>query len=74
MKAPLIGECHAHFECKLADSALIEKYNFFIFGVVKAHVVTSPKQPETLHYTGGGVFMVSGQIISRRAMVRPQML
>lgn len=72
--APLIGECHASFECRLHDDALVEKYNFFIFEVVKAHVAASPKHPETLHYTGDGVFMVSGKIISRRSLFRPEML
>src|SRR3546814_18264427 len=33
--APLIGECHANFECRLRDDALVEKYNFFIFEVVE---------------------------------------
>jgi hypothetical protein len=41
---------------------------------VKAHVATAPKHPRTLHYTGDGVFMVSGKIISRRSLFRPQML
>ena len=72
--APMIGECHANFECKLHDDALAERYNFFIFEVVKAHVARRPKHPETLHYTGDGVFMVSGKIISRRGMFRPEML
>lgn len=70
--APLIRECHASFECRLHDDALVEKYNFFIFEVVKAHVAASPKHPETLHYTGDGVFMVSGKIISRRSLFRPE--
>jgi flavin reductase (DIM6/NTAB) family NADH-FMN oxidoreductase RutF len=74
VKAPLVGECHANFECRLHDDALVERYNFFIFEVVHAHVATSPKQPETLHYTGDGVFMVSGKIISRRSLFRPGML
>jgi len=56
VNAPLIAECHANFECRLADGSLISKYNFFIFEVVKAHVVASPKHPETLHYTGDGVW------------------
>ena len=68
------GECHANFECRLHDDALVDRYNFFIFEVVKAHVAASPKHPETLHYTGDGVFMVSGKIISRRSMFRPEML
>jgi flavin reductase (DIM6/NTAB) family NADH-FMN oxidoreductase RutF len=74
VEAPLIGECHAGFECRLADDALVDKYNFFIFEVVKAHVAPSPKHPETLHYTGDGVFMVAGKVISRRSKFRPEML
>jgi len=74
VKAPLISECHACFECRLHDDALVDRYNFFIFEVVKAHVAPSPKHPETLHYTGDGIFMVSGKIISRRSLFRPEML
>lgn len=72
--APLIGECHASFECRMRDDALVKNYNFFIFEVVKAHVAASPKYPETLHYTGDGVFMVAGRTISRRSRFRPEML
>jgi flavin reductase (DIM6/NTAB) family NADH-FMN oxidoreductase RutF len=74
VKAPLIGECHANFECRLADDTLVDKYNFFIFEVVQAHMAPSPKYPETLHYTGDGVFKVSGKVISRRRMFRPELL
>lgn len=72
--APLIGECHANFECRLHDDALVDRYNFFIFEVVKAHVARAPKHPRTLHYTGDGVFMVSGKIVSRRGLFKPEML
>ena len=74
VQAPLIRECHASFECRLHDDALVDRYNFFIFEVVTAHVATSPKHPATLHYTGDGVFMVAGKIISRRSLFRPGML
>lgn len=74
VKAPLIGECHANFECRLHEDALVDRYNFFIFEVVKAHVAPSPKHPETLHYTGEGVFMVSGKVISRRSLFLPDRL
>lgn len=74
IEAPLIGECHASFECRLHEDALVDRYNFFIFEVVKAHVAVSPKHPETLHYTGDGVFMVSGKTISRRSLFKPEML
>jgi flavin reductase (DIM6/NTAB) family NADH-FMN oxidoreductase RutF len=72
--APLIEECHANFECRLRDDALVEKYNFFIFEIVKAHVAARPLHPETLHYTGDGVFMVAGRIVSRKSLFRPGML
>lgn len=72
--APLIAECHAAFECRLYEDALVDRLNFFVFEVVKAHVAESPKHPETLHYTGDGVFMVSGKIISRRGLFQPYML
>ena len=72
--APLIRDCHANFECRIVDDALVARYNFFVFEVVKAHVAPSPKYPETLHYTGDGVFMVSGKVISRRSKFRPENL
>jgi flavin reductase (DIM6/NTAB) family NADH-FMN oxidoreductase RutF len=74
VQAPLIRECHASFECRLADSALVKRYNFFVFEVVKAHVRPSPRHPQTLHYTGDGVFMVAGKTISRRAQFTPDKL
>jgi flavin reductase (DIM6/NTAB) family NADH-FMN oxidoreductase RutF len=74
VKAPLIKECHASFECRLHDDALVDKYNFFIFEVVKAHVAPTPKHPETLHYTGDGVFVVAGDVVDKRALFRPEML
>jgi len=64
--APLIKECYANFECRLYDGSQISKRSLFIWEVVKAHVATSPKYPETVHYRGDGVFMISGRNISRR--------
>lgn len=61
--APLIQECYANFECKIVDTKLVNKYNFFILEVKKAHVATSPKYPATLHFRGEGVFMLSGRSI-----------
>ena len=72
--APLIKECYANFECRLADGRLISQYGLFIWEVVKAHVATSPKYPKTLHYRGEGVFMVSGRSINLRKKFKPQNL
>lgn len=64
VKAPLIKECYANFECKLIDSSLIKKYSLFIFEIVKGHVSNSPKFPKTIHYRGDGLFMISGPTVS----------
>ena len=75
VKAPLIAECYANFECRLADAGLVRKYNFFIFEVVKAHVATTPKYPRTIHYRGDGVFMISGENTAKyRRLFRAAML
>lgn len=72
--APLIRECPANFECRLADDGLVASRSFFVFEVVKAHVAPEPEHPETLHYLGEGRFMVSGEIIDRSDLFRPDML
>jgi flavin reductase (DIM6/NTAB) family NADH-FMN oxidoreductase RutF len=73
--APLIEECYASFECRLVDSSLIRKYSLFVFEVVEAHVATSPRFPRTIHYRGGGLFMISGPTVSRyRRLFKPEML
>ncbi|WBO23693.1 flavin reductase family protein [Sphingomonas abietis] len=72
--APLLRDCHANLECRIFDDALVDRYNFFILEVVRAHVARTPKNPETLHYTGDGVFVRAGRTISRRADFRPALL
>ena len=75
VKAPLIKECYANFECKLVDSSLVKKYNLFIFEVVKAHVATSPKFPKTIHYRGEGLFMIAGPTTTKyKRLFKPEML
>jgi flavin reductase (DIM6/NTAB) family NADH-FMN oxidoreductase RutF len=75
VKAPLIEECYASFECKLADAKLISAYSLFVLEVVKAHVAVSPKYPRTMHYRGEGVFMLSGANTAKfRKLFKPQNL
>ncbi len=73
--APLLEQCHASFECRLHDDALVDRYNFFVFEVVKSHVAPEPAHPQTLHYTGNGVFVVAGdRVADRRELFRPELL
>ena len=72
--APLIKECYANFECRLYDGSQISTHGLVIWEVVKAHVATSPKYPETVHYRGEGVFMISGRNVDRRGEFKVQHL
>ena len=74
VRAPLIAQCYASLECRLVDGRLRDKYNFFIFEVVKAHAPATPKYPKTIHYRGDGMFMVSGRSLNLRQYFRPEML
>lgn len=62
--APLIAECYASFECRLANAHPNPNHPLFVWEVVRAHVAASPKLPKTLHYRGDGEFMVSGREIA----------
>ncbi len=67
LDAPVIEQCYASFECRLYDASQISRHGLFIWQVVYAQVATSPKYPETVHYRGDGVFMISGRNVSRRS-------
>ncbi|MBS3805704.1 MAG: flavin reductase family protein [Oleiphilaceae bacterium] len=74
VSASLIKECHASFECRLYEDALVAANNFFIFEIIAAHVAPRPEYPTTLHYTGDGIFMVAGEMINRRELFSKEML
>ncbi len=61
---PLIAECYANLECKVIDTQLVNRYNFFVLEVVKAWMDHSHPDPRTLHHRGNGVFMVAGESIT----------
>jgi len=63
VQCPLIAECYANLECKVADRSLVAQYNFFILEVVKAWTDPRRKRPRTMHHQGEGEFLVPGRII-----------
>jgi flavin reductase (DIM6/NTAB) family NADH-FMN oxidoreductase RutF len=63
VRAPLIAECYANLECRLADASLARKYNFLVLRVVKAWIDPARKRPRTLHHMGRGLFMVAGRTL-----------
>jgi flavin reductase (DIM6/NTAB) family NADH-FMN oxidoreductase RutF len=60
---PLIRECFANLECRVADTRLVGRYNMFVLEVVKAWLDRSVARPRTIHHMGRGWFMVAGDVI-----------
>ncbi|MBL6752228.1 MAG: flavin reductase family protein [Nevskia sp.] len=61
--APLVAECYANLECRVADSRQAARWNFFVLEVLKARVDPACKDPKTIHHRGRGRFMVAGRSI-----------
>jgi len=67
VNAPLIDECYANLECRIADRKMVAKYNLFILEVVKAWIDPVRKNPLNIHHMGRGVFAVDGKTIRLRS-------
>jgi flavin reductase (DIM6/NTAB) family NADH-FMN oxidoreductase RutF len=61
--APLVAECFANLECRVADTRLVNRYNFFVLEVVAAWIDPAAKRPRTIHHRGYGEFMVAGRTL-----------
>ncbi len=65
--APLVAECFANLECRVADTRLVNKYNLFVLEVVKAWIDPAQRNPKTIHHRGYGKFAVDGETIKLRS-------
>lgn len=70
VKAPLISECYASLECRVADTRLVNRYGLFILEVIQAWVDAAVKEPKTLHHRGWGAFMVAGEVLKTASAMR----
>lgn len=67
---PLIKECFANLECKVADRQLMNRYNLFILEVLAAWIDPAQKYPKTFHHHGYGKFVVDGATITLQSRMR----
>jgi len=68
--APLIEECFANLECRVADTTMVKPYGLFVVEVVKAWIDPAVKNPRTLHHLGRGNFMVAGERIRLKSKMK----
>jgi flavin reductase (DIM6/NTAB) family NADH-FMN oxidoreductase RutF len=67
---PLVAECFANLECRVADRRLVNRYNLFILEVLKAWTDPAQKNPKTIHHHGYGKFVVDGATITLKSRMR----
>jgi flavin reductase (DIM6/NTAB) family NADH-FMN oxidoreductase RutF len=70
VRAPLIAECFANLECRVADRRMVNRYNLFILEVVKAWIDPAQRNPRTIHHHGYGRFVVDGPTIKLKSAMR----
>jgi len=67
---PLVAECFANLECRVADKALVGNYNLFILEVLKAWRDPAQKHPRTIHHHGCGTFVADGKTFKLHSKMR----
>lgn len=70
VSAPLIDECFASLECRVADTRMVRKYSLFVLEVIGAWIDPKIKNPATLHHRGYGTFMIAGDTIKLPSKMR----
>lgn len=68
VRAPLIRECLAHIECRVVD--IVKPHDIVILEGVAASIDRHRTERRTLHAVGDGRFVVDGDTLERRAMMR----
>lgn len=66
ISAPLVAECFANIECRVADTSLVDKYSLFILEAVGIWIDPDRKERRRLHHNGDGTFTVDGRTIDLR--------
>ncbi|TFY82350.1 hypothetical protein EWM64_g1661 [Hericium alpestre] len=66
VRAPLVKECLANFECKVKDRRMVGKYALWVLEVVCAWVNEDREEKKTFHHEGDGSLIVDGERLNLR--------
>jgi len=59
--APLVGECWANLECRVADAGWSRRYNLFVLEVQRIWIDSARREKRLIHHQGDGRFSVDGE-------------
>jgi len=71
VKAPLIRECLANIECRVVD--FVDRHSIIVLQGVAAWFDTAREERRMIHAVGDGTFIVDGDTIDRREMMRSKL-
>jgi flavin reductase (DIM6/NTAB) family NADH-FMN oxidoreductase RutF len=61
--APLIRECLANLECRVADASMVDRYSMFILDVTRIRIDDKRAERRLIHHAGDGRFIVDGDTV-----------
>ena len=67
---PLVAECFANLEYRVADTRFVNRYCMFVLEVLKAWTDPAQRDPKTIHHHGYGRFAVDGEMIKLKSRMR----
>jgi flavin reductase (DIM6/NTAB) family NADH-FMN oxidoreductase RutF len=68
VRAPLIAECLANIECRVAD--IVERHDIVVLEGLAAHIDGAREEKRLIHAIGDGTFVVDGRHFDRREAMR----
>ncbi|MDE8651910.1 flavin reductase family protein [Novosphingobium album (ex Liu et al. 2023)] len=71
VRAPLIRECLAQIECRVID--IVERHSIVVLEGLAAYFDSTRAEQRTLHAVGDGTFVVDGERLDRREMMRSKL-
>lgn len=60
VSAPLLSDCLANMECRVADTRLCDPYNLFILEAARIWINEGRRERRMMHHRGDGTFTVDG--------------
>ncbi|MGB3832378.1 MAG: flavin reductase family protein [Mesorhizobium sp.] len=71
VRAPLIRECLANIECRVAD--IVDRHSIVVLEGLAAYFDNSRAEKRTIHAVGDGTFVVDGEKLDRKQMMREKL-
>lgn len=71
VQAPLIKECLANIECRVVD--IVDRHSIVVLEGVAAYFDNARAEKRMLHAVGDGTFVVDGEKLDRREIMRAKL-